>query len=780
MPNNLPRQLTSFVGREREIGEVARLLGSTALVTLTGTGGAGKTRLALQVAADLVDAHADGVWLAELAALSDGSLVAQAIAQAVGVQEETRRPLVEILASFLRPRELLLLLDNCEHLVEACAALVDRLLRACPQVRILATSREPLGIAGETVFRVPSLPLPDPGRRPPIEQLVHYEAVRLFLDRALAVQPGFAVTDRNAPALAQVCHRLDGIPLAIELAAARMGALTVEQIAARLDQRFRLLRGGSRTAMPRQQTLRATVDWSYDLLPERERLLLHRLAVFAGGWMLEAAETVCSGAGIEEHEVLDLLSALVKKSLVQAEERGEEVRYRLLETVRQYAREQLQQSGAESVVCVRHLNWLLALAERAANEANGLRQATWLDRFELEHDNFRAALGWSTSVGHTEAGLRLATLLLGLWSVRGYSGEGRARLADLLSRAPEPTCARAGALTSAGYLAVRQGDYAAALPLLEESLALWREFGDKPGIARALHALGEALLGLGEHGRAQMLLEESLALYRQFGDASTVSGVTSTLPRVLCCLADIAYAQADYVRASARYEEGLAAAREYRHAHDVGYAMRGLGHLARMQGDYGRATELLKESLVVLAQLNDKRCTPLCVEGMACVASELGQWERAARLFGAAEALREAIGVTLLPAERVDHDRAAAAARAAAAEAALAAAWAEGRTMTLEQAAEYAVATEQPVAASPPEAQPRHGQASVLTPREREVAALIARGFTNSQIAEQLVLSVRTVERHIENIYEKLGAHGKAARAAVTAFALRRRLADFE
>jgi non-specific serine/threonine protein kinase len=277
-----------------------------------------------------------------------------------------------------------------------------------------------------------------------------------------------------------------------------------------------------------------------------------------------------------------------------------------------------------------------------------------------------------------------------------------------------------------------------------------------------------------------MLLEESLALYRQFGDASTVSGVTSTLPRVLCCLADIAYAQADYVRASARYEEGLAAAREYRHAHDVGYALRGLGHLARMQGDYGRATELLKESLVVLAQLNDKRCTPLCVEGMACVASELGQWERAARLFGAAEALREAIGVTLLPAERVDHDRAAAAARAAAAEAAFAAAWAEGRTMTLEQAAEYAVATEQPVAASPPEAQPRHGQASVLTPREREVAALIARGFTNSQIAEQLVLSVRTVERHIENIYEKLGAHGKAARAAVTAFALRRRLADFE
>lgn len=780
LPNNLPRQLTSFVGREREIAEVTRLLGSAALVTLTGAGGAGKTRLALQVAANLVDAHADGVWLAELAALSDGSLVVQAIVQAVGVKEEARRPLVETLVSVLRPRALLLVLDNCEHLVEPCAALVDRLLRACPKVQILATSREPLGIAGETVFRVPSLPLPDPERLPPIEQLVHYEAIRLFLDRALAVQPSYVVTERNAPALAQVCHRLDGIPLAIELAAARVGTLTVEQIAARLDQRFRLLRGGSRTAMPRQQTLRATVDWSYDLLPERERLLLHRLAVFAGGWTLEAAETVCSGDGIGEHEVLDALSALVNKSLVQAEERGEEVRYRLLETVRQYAREQLEQSGEEAVVCARHLNWLLALAERAATEARGLRQATWLDRFEAEHDNFRAALGWSTSVGDTEAGLRLATLLLGLWSVRGYSGEGRARLADLLARVPERTRARAGGLTAAGYLALRQGDYAAALPLLEESLALWREVGDQPGLARALRTLGEALYGQGEHLQAKKLLEESLALYRELGDTSSIPGESSTLARVLCCLADIAYAQADYVPTSALYEEALAVAREYGQMHDVGYALRGLGHLARLQGDYERATELLRESLVVVAALNDKRCTPLSVEGLACVASELGQWERAARLFGAAEALREAIGVTLLPAERVDHDRAAATARALAAEVAFAAAWAEGRTMTLEQAADYALATEEPVATTPPEARPRDDQASVLTPREREVAALIARGLTNSQIAEQLVLSVRTVERHIENIYVKIGAHGKAARAIVTAFALHQRLADSE
>ncbi len=776
-PNNLPRHLTSFVGREREIAEVAGLLGSAALVTLMGAGGAGKTRLAQQVAADLVDAHTDGVWLAELAPLSDASLTAQVIASALGVQEEMRRPLLETLGDFLKTKELLLLLDNCEHLLEACATLADLLLRACPRLRILATSREPLGIAGETVFRVPSLSLPDPEELPPGEQLVQYEAVRLFVDRARAVHPGFAVTDRNAPALAQACHRLDGIPLAIELAAARVSALTVEQIAVRLDQRFRLLTGGSRTAMPRQQTLRAAVDWSYDLLSEQERLLLRRLSVFAGGWALEAAEGVCLGDGIEEYEVLDLLSVLVNKSLVQAEGRGGEVRYRLLETVRQYAREKLQESGEEAILCGRHMDWILALVERAATESKGGRPVVWLDRFEVEHDNLRAALGWSTSGGDVEAGLRLGAMLVGFWSQRGYPREGRARLADLLARAPGRTPARAGALTSAGYLALRQGDYAAALPLLEESLARWREFGDKPELARALRTLGEALYGQGEHVRAKMLLEESLALYRELGDISTEPGEGSTLPRVICSLADIAYAQTDYVRASALYEEGLAVAREFEHVHDTGYALRGLGHLARIQGDYGRATGLLEESLVILVQLKDKRCPALCVEGLACVASGRGQAERAARLFGAAEVLREAIGVALLPAERADHERAVAAARAGVDEAAFAAAWAEGRTMRLEQAAEYALATVEPVAATLPEPQPVDDQTSLLTPREREVVALIARGLTNSEIAEQLVLSVRTVERHIENIYDKIGTHGKAARAAVTAFALRHQLA---
>jgi non-specific serine/threonine protein kinase len=382
------------------------------------------------------------------------------------------------------------------------------------------------------------------------------------------------------------------------------------------------------------------------------------------------------------------------------------------------------------------------------------------------------------TAGDIEAGLRVGMMLVGLWSLRGYPREGRARLADLLARAPNRTPARAGALTSAGYLAIRQGDYAAALPLLEESAAQWREFGDKPELARALHTLGEALYGQGEHVRAKALLEESRDLYRELGDISTVPGESSTLPRVICSLADIAYAQADYARASALYEEGLTVARKYEHVHDTGYALRGLGHLARIQADYGRATGLLEESLELLVQLKDKRCPALCVEGLACVASGRGQAERAARLFGAAEVLREAIGVALLPAERADHERAVAAARAGVDEAAFAMAWGHGRAMTLEQAAEYALATEEPVAATPPEAQPVDDQISLLTPREREVVALIARGLTNSQIAEELVLSVRTVERHIENIYDKIGAHGRAARAAVTAFALRHRLAD--
>src|SRR6516225_8299379 len=364
-PNNLPIQLTSFIGREREKAEVGRLLFISHLVTLTGSGGAGKTRLALQVAAEGLEEFPDGVWFVELAALSDPNLVLKAVASVLSGLEQPGPVMTETLADSLRGKSMLVVLDNCEHLVEVCAHLADALLRGCPNLRILATSREALGVTGETVWRVPSLSVPDPQHLPPLDGFKEYDAVRLFIDRAVASDPQFAVTISNAPAVAQVCHRLDGIPLALELAAARVRVLAVEQIATRLDDRFRLLTGGSRTAVLRQRTLRATMDWSFDLLSQEERALLRRLSVFAGGWSLEAAEAICSGNGVAASDILDLLTQLVDKSLVITETQSGEARYRLLETVRQYGWERLVESKEAAKIRTRHRNWYLEFAERA-------------------------------------------------------------------------------------------------------------------------------------------------------------------------------------------------------------------------------------------------------------------------------------------------------------------------------------------------------------------------------------------------------------------------------
>lgn len=402
-PNNLPRELTSFVGREREVAEVKRLLGMTRLLTLTGSGGVGKTRLVLRVASDLVGAFPDGVWLVELAGLGDPTLVPQATASALGVREQPGRSLLDTLIDVMRPRTCLLVLDNCEHLVAACATLANGLLRTCPGLTLLATSREPLGIAGESVWRVPPLTLPDGSGDDALADspstLARYEAIRLFEERARAALPAFSLTNQNAPAVVQICRRLDGIPLAIELAAARSRGLAPEQLSTRLNDRFRLLTGGSRTALARHQTLRALVDWSYELLSEPERVLLQRLSVFAGGWTLDAAEVVCAGDDLETGDVLELLLQLVDRSLVLAEDtdagRTPGVRYRLLETLRQYGAEKLYEAGDEDVMRGRHLSWCLGLAEVAGPSLRSRGTTDQDRRLDVEHDNLRAALGWS-------------------------------------------------------------------------------------------------------------------------------------------------------------------------------------------------------------------------------------------------------------------------------------------------------------------------------------------------------------------------------------------------
>ncbi len=434
LPNNLPIQLTSFIGREREIEAVRRLLSTTRLLTLTGSGGVGKTRLALQAAVDMLEAFADGVWLVELAPLSNPALVSHSVATVFSVREDKGRPLMNALQEYLRTKNLLLILDNCEHLLDACAQLVDTLLRTCPGLKIIASSREALGVAGETPFRVPSLSLPDPRQLPTIENLTQFDAVQLFIERAIAVKPDFQVTNANAPAVAQVCHRLDGIPLAIELAAARVKGLAVEQIAARLDDRFRLLTGGSRTALPRQQTLRTSIDWSYDLLSEKERVLLRRLSVFVGDWTLEAGEVVCIDNDSEASEVLDLLLRLVDKSLVVVEEQEGEARYRLLETIRQYARDKLLESGEAEQVRARHLEFFLTFAEKARPALRGIEQLKLLNRQRSEYENLRTAIVWALgdsdikdtlrSNGKTESGLRLVYALEQLGDVQLLLGVG--------------------------------------------------------------------------------------------------------------------------------------------------------------------------------------------------------------------------------------------------------------------------------------------------------------------------------------------------------------------
>jgi predicted ATPase/class 3 adenylate cyclase len=590
-PGNLPKQITSFVGRKYEQEEVgSALTGGARLVTLSGPGGCGKTRLAIQVAAGVVGGYPDGAWVVDLAAVREPDLVVRAVAAALGVSEASGRSVTTTLLDHLATRRLLLILDNCEHLVAACAELADVILRTAADVQIVATTQEALGLAGETVLRVP--PLPD------------VDAVELFSERASQLRADFALSGDNADIVTSICRRLDGIPLAIELAAARIPVLSLQQINDRLDDQFRLLTGGSRNALPRQQTLRATVDWSYSLLSDEERVLLRRVAVFAGGWTLDAATVVgCDDATqADELEVLDTLSRLVSRSLVVAEEQDGVARYRLLESIRQYAQEKLAEAGEVAVTRQRHLEWFHTLVLHAEPELTGPDQAGWFDRLAREYDNLRAAMEWcGAQPDGADDLLSLTAALWRFWLVRGHWSEGRSWLERALDTTGDRrTPTRARALAAAGHLATEEADVDAARPMLDAALELWRELGDSEGIAETLNHQGNLARSCFEYDTARGLLNEALVLREQAGNER---GIAVSLRN----LGMLAALQRDHETAAALYERALPMARRLGDKRVVATLTHALSMVAFEDGDRERARSLAEEGLKLVRELGDKQ-----------------------------------------------------------------------------------------------------------------------------------------------------------------------------
>jgi non-specific serine/threonine protein kinase len=685
--SNLPEPLTSFVGRERELVELKRLLPGKRLLTLVGVGGIGKTRLAIQLASEVVNAYRDGVRLVEFGLINDPSLVPGSVAQALGVKDTPGIPLIQALCEHLRSRKLLLVLDNCEHLLTACATLVESILRCAADLTIIVTSREALRVVGEQTYTLPALSLPDPNAS--VDMIGSAESVQLFVERARQQQPGFCLTVDRASAVARLCVRLDGIPLALEFAAARLRSLTLEEIHARLDHRFKLLTDGARTALPRQQTLRATLDWSYGLLSDTEKALLARVSVFAGGWTLDAARRVCILEDVDDWNTLDILTSLVDKSLVLADQRSGATRYRLLETVREYSLDRLREAGQEARWKDRHLAYFVEVAEEAEPYLRTANQQAWLDRLETEHDNFRSALTWSSIAGgEATSGLRLAGVLgWRFWAVRGYLGEGRRWISGLLAaaRGPQAAAVRAKALRGAVYLAYLEGDQSAALPFAEESLAIARELGDRKCICDSLHALYFASLGVNDFRSAQEQIEESLAIRRELGDRQGIFDALNNLGVVL-------YLQGDYSAAQACFEEMLAHGSSDRRV--TGHCLINLGNVVLARGDHPGARALYKESLTVRREVGDLHGIAESLDGLAYADLAFGDPGQAALMWGAAERLRERIGARLLSFERPRYDRQVAAARGALGDdAAFDAAWKVGRAMPLEQAIECGLRT---------------------------------------------------------------------------------------
>ena len=727
--HNLPRQLTSFVGRASELARLGEILADTRLLTLTGAGGCGKTRLALQLAEAAIDAFADGVWLVELASVAEPELLHQAAATALGVGERAGETLAQSIAARLAERHTLLVVDNAEHLRDACRRWLDALLQQCPNLVVLVTSREALGLTTERTHRVPSLSVPGSDHEPTPDYVGAFESTRLFIERALLQRHDFALTSENAAALAAVCRRLDGIPLALELAASRIRAMSVDEVQRRLDHVFSLLTGGSRTALPRQRTLRSLIDWSYDLLSDVEQTLLRRVSVFAGGWTPEAANHVCGGDGIARADVPALLASLCDKSLVVVERGGGAARYGLLETIRHYARDRLRDRREESGARTRQLAFFLTLAERAEPHLGGVAQQRWLEQLDLEHDNIRAALAWCCDVGgDVGAGLRLVGALWWFWYVRGYVREGREVISTLLALAEAGPVVDAGvrakALRGAGVLAYVMSDYTAARTSYEASLVICRQLGDREGAGRVLNNLAGVASETGDRVAARRLYEEALAIQRSQPDRSITAttlgnlaivladdgdpigaralfeeslaihrelGDRQNIARALNSLAHVVSGQGDYLAARPLIDEALAIDTSLGNSSGRSFGLYNLGQLAYGQGDTETALRYLRESLALRSKLGNRHALAATLELIASVHAASSRPALAAQIWGAAERLREALGAPLSPATRRQYQTDTAAARNALGDAAFERAWSAGTSLQLAAAVQQAL-----------------------------------------------------------------------------------------